>query len=61
MTPFDDHDLIDRLQSALAERQLGISAPKGIGENARRTARKRAATRALAAGVPVLAAAGVAT
>jgi hypothetical protein len=61
MTPFDDNDLIDRLQSAIAERQSGISLPDGIGDSARRTARKRTATRAVAAGVPVLAAAGVAT
>jgi hypothetical protein len=60
MTPFDDTDLIDRLQSAIAERQSGISAPEGIGDDARRGARKRTATRAVA-GVPVLAAAGVAT
>ncbi len=61
MTPFDDNDLIDRLQVGIAERQSGISAPKRIGDNARRAARKRTATRAVGAGVPVLAAAGVAT
>ena len=61
MTPFDDNDLIDRLQSGIAERQSGISAPDGIGDQARRAARKRTATRAVGAGVPVLAAAGVAT
>lgn len=61
MTPFDDNDLIDQLQSGIAERQSGISAPDGIGEQARRAARKRTATRAVGAGVPVLAAAGVAT
>jgi hypothetical protein len=59
MTPLDDNDLIDRLQSGIAERQSGISAPDGIGDDARRAARKRTAARA--AGVPVLAAAGVAT
>jgi hypothetical protein len=48
-------------QSGIAERQSGISAPDGIGDDARRTARKRTATRAVSAGVPVLAAAGVAT
>ena len=58
MTPFDDNDLIGRLQSAIAERQSSISAPEGIGDAARRAARRRTATRA---GVPVLAAAGVAT
>jgi hypothetical protein len=61
MTPFDDNDLIDQLQAGIAERQSGISAPDGIGDNARRAARKRTATRAVGAGVPVLAAAGVAT
>jgi hypothetical protein len=61
MTPFDDNDLIDRLESGIAERQSGVSAPDGIGDNARRAARKRTATRAVGAGVPVLAAAGVAT
>jgi hypothetical protein len=61
MTPFDDNDLIDRLQSGIAERQSGISAPDGIGDDARRAARKRTATRAAGAGVPLLAAAGVAT
>ena len=61
MTPFDDHDLIDRLQSAIAEHQSGISAPEGIGDAARRAARRRTAKRAVGAGVPVLAAASVAT
>jgi hypothetical protein len=61
MTPFDDNDLIDRLQSGIAERQSGISAPDGIGDDARRAARKRTATKAAGAGVPLLAAAGVAT
>ena len=61
MTPFDDNDLVDRLQSGIVERQSRISAPHGIGDNARRAARKRTATRAVGAGVPVLAAAGVAT
>jgi hypothetical protein len=61
MTPFDDNDLIDRLQSGIAERQSDISAPDGIGDDARRAARKRTATRAAGAGVTVLAAAGVAT
>jgi hypothetical protein len=61
MTPFDDNDLIARLQSAIAERQSGISAPEGIGDDARRAARKRTATRVVGAGVPVLAAAGVAS
>jgi hypothetical protein len=61
MTPFDDNDLIDRLQSGIAERQSGISAPDGIGDQARRAARRRAAARAVGAGVPALAAAGVAT
>ena len=36
MTPFDDDDLIDELQSGIAERQSAISAPDGIGERARR-------------------------
>jgi hypothetical protein len=61
MTPFDDNDLIDRLQSGISERQSGISAPDGIGDDARRAARKRTATRVAGAGVPLLAAAGVAT
>jgi hypothetical protein len=61
MTSFDDNDLIDRLQSGIVERQSRISAPEGIGDHARRAARKRTATRAVGAGVPVLAAAGVAT
>lgn len=61
MTPFDDNHLIDQLQSGIAERQSKISAPHGIGDNARRVAHKRAVTRAVGAGVPVLAAAGVAT
>jgi hypothetical protein len=60
MTPFDDNDLIDRLRSGIVERQSGISAPDGIGDDARRAARKRTATRVAGAGVPVLAAAGVA-
>lgn len=61
MTPCDDNDLIDRLQSGIAERQSDISAPDGIGDQARRAARQRTVTRAVGAGVPVLAAAGVAT
>jgi hypothetical protein len=61
MTPFDDNYLIDRLQSAIAEHQSGITAPEGIGDAARRAARRRTAKRAVGAGVPVLAAAGVAT
>jgi hypothetical protein len=61
MTPLDDNDLIARLQSAIAERQAGISAHEGIGDAARRAAHRRTATRAVGAGVPVLAAAGVAT
>lgn len=61
MTPIDDTDLIERLHSGLAERVSEISAPAGIGEYARHIARKRTATRAAFAGVPVLAAAGVAT
>ena len=60
MTPFDDNDLIHRLQSGIAERQSGVSAPAGIADTARRAARRRTATRAVGAGVPVLAAAGVA-
>jgi hypothetical protein len=60
MTPFDDNDLIERLQSGIAARQSDISAPDGIGDRARRAARRRTATRATGAGVPVLAAAGVA-
>ena len=61
MTPLDDNDLIDRLQSAIAEHQSDITAPEGIGDAARRAARRRTATRAVSAGVPLLAAAGVAT
>jgi hypothetical protein len=61
MTPFDTNDLIAQLQSGIAERQSGISAPDGIGDSARRAARRRTATRAVGAGVPVLAAASVAT
>jgi hypothetical protein len=60
MTPFDDDELIDRLQAGIAERQSGISAPDGLGDDARRAARQRTATRAAGAGLPVLAAAGVA-
>jgi hypothetical protein len=61
MIPLDEDNLIDLLQSGIAERQSRISAPDGIGEQARRGARKRTATRVVGAGVPVLAAAGVAT
>jgi hypothetical protein len=61
MTPFDDNDLIARLQSAIPEHQSDISAPEGFGDSARRAARRRTATRVVGAGVPVLAAAGVAT
>jgi hypothetical protein len=61
MTPSDDNDLIDRLQSGIAERQSGISAPDGIGEHARHAARQRTARRAIGAGLPVLAAASLAT
>ena len=61
MTPFDDTDLIAQLQSGIAERQSSVSAPEGMGAAARRAARRRTATRAVTAGVPVLAAAGVAT
>jgi hypothetical protein len=61
MTPFDDNDLIDRLKSAIAEHQSGITAPEGMGDAARQAARRRTAKRAVGAGVPVLAAAGVAT
>jgi hypothetical protein len=59
MNLLDDDDLIDRLQSAIAEHQSGISAPQGIGGAARRAARKRTATWVLGV-APVLAAAGVA-
>jgi hypothetical protein len=61
MTSFDDNDLIDRLQSGIVERQSDVSAPDGIGDAARRAARKRTATRVVGAGIPVLAAAGAAT
>jgi hypothetical protein len=61
MTPFDDDDLIERLQSGIAERQSDVYAPPGIGEQARRAARKRTVVRAVGAGVPLLVAAGVAT
>jgi hypothetical protein len=61
MTRFDHNELIERLQFGIAERQSRVSAPAGIGEDARRAARKRTATRAVGAGVPVLAAAGLAT
>jgi hypothetical protein len=60
MTRLDDNELIERLQAGIAERQSGISAPDGIGDDARRAARRRSATRAVAVGAPVLAAAGVA-
>jgi hypothetical protein len=60
MTAFDDNDLIARLQSAIAEGESGVSAPEGIGDAARRAAHRRTATRAVGAGVSVLAAAGVA-
>ena len=61
MTPFDDNDLIDRLQSGIAERQSGVSAPAGLGDAARRAARRQTATRVAGAGVSALAVAGVAT
>jgi hypothetical protein len=60
MTRCDEDDLIDGLRSGIAERQSGISAPDGIGDQARRSARKRIVTRVVGAGVPMLAAAGVA-
>ena len=60
MTRLDDNELIERLQAGIAERQSGISAPDGIGDDARRAARRRTASRAVAVGAPVLAAAGVA-
>jgi hypothetical protein len=61
VTPLDDNDLVERLRAGIAERQSGISARDGIGDKARRAARKRTATRAVTVGVPVLAAAGMAT
>lgn len=61
MIPLDNEDLIDQLQSGIADCQADVSAPDGIADSAQRTARRRTATRAVWAGVPVLAAAGVAT
>ena len=61
MTPYDDNDLIAGLKSGIAERQSGVSVPDGLGDAARRAARRRTATRVARAGVPALAVAGVAT
>ena len=50
-----------RLHAGMCERADTIDAPAGLSASARRIARRRTATRAATAGVPMLAATGVAT
>ena len=57
----NDTDLIEELYAGMCERADTIDAAAGLAAGARRVARRRAATRAATAGVPMLAAAGVAT
>jgi hypothetical protein len=57
----NDTDLLEELHAGMTERADTIDAPSGLVAGARRIARRRTATRAATAGVPVLAAAGVAT
>ena len=65
--PHGDHrmlnntDLVEELHAGMCERADTIDAPAGLPASARRIARRRTATRAATAGVPMLAAAGVAT
>ena len=54
-------DLVEELHAGMCERADTIDAPAGLPASARRIARRRTATRAATAGVPMLAAAGVAT
>jgi hypothetical protein len=57
----NDTDLLEELHAGMNERADTIDAPAGLAAGARRLARRRTATRAATAGVPILAAAGVAT
>jgi hypothetical protein len=54
-------DLVEELHAGMCERAATIDAPAGLPASARRIARRRTATRVATAGVPMLAAAGVAT
>ncbi len=54
-------DLVEELYAGMCERADTIDAPAGLAASARRIARRRTATRVASAGVPMLAAAGVAT
>jgi hypothetical protein len=57
----NDNDLIDELREGMREHTDHTEVPSGFADQARRTARRRSARRAVAAGTPLLAAAGVAT
>lgn len=57
----NDNDLIDQLSEGMRAHTDHTEVPDGFADHARRTARRRSARRAAAAGTPVLAAAGVAT
>ena len=56
-----DNDLIDQLRERMREDSNHTEVPSGFADQARRTARQRSVRRAIAAGPPLLAAAGVAT
>lgn len=57
----NDSDLIDELREGMRAHTDHTEVPAGFADDARRTARRRSARRAAAAGTPLLAAAGVAT
>jgi hypothetical protein len=61
MNHVDDTELIDGLRARLLDRTADVHAPDRLADDARRLARRRATTRTVAVGIPVLAAAGVAT
>jgi hypothetical protein len=56
----NENDLIDELRDSMRAHTHRTEVPQGFVDHARRTARRRSARRATAAGTPLLAAAGVA-
>jgi hypothetical protein len=56
----NENDLIDELRDSMRAHTHHTEVPQGFVDHARRTARRRSARRATAAGTPLLAAAGVA-
>lgn len=57
----NDYELIDELRETMHAHTDRVEVPQGFADGARRTARRRSARRAVTAGTPLLAAAGVAT